>query len=363
MKRYPRYGLRWALFGLFASFITSQSQVAQAALYQTGLQFQLEAGKSSSYSGSGYAWTDLSGSGRTFTDTATPATFTSGSPSYFTFNGTTSYFRGVNGNTNWLGGNDFTVSAWINTTAVGGSTNHWELAPIIAAEWPAVYPDWGFGVDSNGKLSFGTGGPSADAGVSSTAAVNTGSWVFVTATRALSGSAVKLYINGTLDTSTTLTNGNNSTLTKDPDLTIGANDDGMTHFFNGKIGGMYGYNSVLTAAQVLQDYQATAGTYGFTAATSVTASLSAAPVYRAVDTITATLSPAGSDGYVSFLANGKAIPGCKKVASVSGSATCPWKPSTHSNATISVRLTPSVSYFAASSSSLTAFVRARSTTR
>jgi len=71
----------------------------------------------------------------------------------------------------------------------------------------------------------------------------------------------------------------------------------------------------------------------------------------------------GSDGYVSFLANGKAIPGCKKVASSSGIATCLWKPSTHTASTISARLTPGVSYFTSSSGSVTAFVKARATTR
>ena len=191
--------------------------------------------------------------------------------------------------------------------------------------------------------------------------VNTGSWVFVAATRVKSSTQVKLYVNGIADDTATLSNGSNA-LTSQANLEIGSNTDTNPHF-SGAMGGIYAYSSALSDAQVLQDYQATAGAYGYTAATSVTTALATAPVYRIGDTITATLSPSGSDGYVSFLANGKAIPGCKKVASSSGIATCLWKPSTHTASTISARLTPGVSYFTSSSGSVTAFVKARATTR
>ena len=340
--------------------ILEPMSAANASLYQTNLQLQLEPGNSVSYPGTGNAWYDISGSSRVVTDTGTAATFTSGSPSYFTFNGTSSLFVGTNGGSGWGLGNDFTVAAWIKTTTTGGGSDHWTLAPIVTAETAGLANDWGFGINPSGKIAFGTGG-SSDVTTPGSTSVNTGSWVFVAATRVKSSTQVKLYVNGIADDTATLSNGSNA-LTSQANLEIGSNTDTNPHF-SGAMGGIYAYSSALSDAQVLQDYQATAGAYGYTAATSVTTALATAPVYRIGDTITATLSPSGSDGYVSFLANGKAIPGCKKVASSSGIATCLWKPSTHTASTISARLTPGVSYFTSSSGSVTAFVKARATTR
>jgi hypothetical protein len=60
----------------------------------SGLVYYLDAGKTSSYSGSGSTWTDISGSGKTSTLYNSPAFTSSGSSSYFRFNGSSHYAEG-----------------------------------------------------------------------------------------------------------------------------------------------------------------------------------------------------------------------------------------------------------------------------
>ena len=68
--------------------VISTSQVT------SGLVYYLDAGKTSSYSGSGSTWTDISGSGKTSTLYNSPSFTSSGSSSYFRFNGSSHYAEG-----------------------------------------------------------------------------------------------------------------------------------------------------------------------------------------------------------------------------------------------------------------------------
>jgi hypothetical protein len=102
------------------------------------------------------------------------------------------------------------------------------------------------------------------------------------------------------------------------------------------------------------------------AVTSSSLSLSASGIstYRAGSTITATLGVAGSDGKVTFFQNGKRIPGCINVQSVSLVATCNWKPSTRGTAKLSAILTPTSSgYLSAASNTVQSLVITRNSKR
>jgi len=88
--------------------------------------------------------------------------------------------------------------------------------------------------------------------------------------------------------------------------------------------------------------------------------ISATPIYRAVTNIVAT---ANIDGKVTFLANGKAIPGCKNLATVSKTVTCPWKPSLHGISAIAATITSSTYASYKGSFSRSATILARSNNR
>ena len=72
--------------------------------------------------------------------------------------------------------------------------------------------------------------------------------------------------------------------------------------------------------------------------------------YNSQKSITATLPIAGSDGFVTFYADNKKIPGCIKVRSITLTATCVWKPSKHGSVMITSNLIPIDSAYLPSSS-------------
>lgn len=252
--------------GLFFSLILGFSvfpnpSLSNAALYVTNLKFHLDASNSSSYSGSGSTWNDLSGLGNNFALSASPPTFINTAPKNFQLTKTNSAGTFFSGSNSWLGGQNFTVSAWIKTTNVGSGTSHWTQMHVMSAESGGLADDWGFGVDGNGKISFGTGGAS-DLTYASSRSVNTGNWLLVTATRTYSTGVVKIYVNGSLERNSGSTVNANRTLTSNATLKIGAGDDGGSTF-GGNIGAVYGYNAVLSDAQVLENYNSTMQTYGY----------------------------------------------------------------------------------------------------
>jgi hypothetical protein len=91
-----------------------------------------------------------------------------------------------------------------------------------------------------------------------------------------------------------------------------------------------------------------------------TLSFTATPVYRSATTISATTNVASR---VTFLANGKRIPSCIKVATNNLVATCNWRPSTRSFVTISVQIAPTDSNYASSSATATRVITVNRTGR
>jgi hypothetical protein len=79
---------------------------------------------------------------------------------------------------------------------------------------------------------------------------------------------------------------------------------------------------------------------------------SSTPTYRGSVTLTATLATAGSDGKVTFFANGKKIPGCIKIPSSALVATCTWKPSIKGSVTLSATSFPTDQSFSSGSISV-----------
>jgi hypothetical protein len=76
-------------------------------------------------------------------------------------------------------------------------------------------------------------------------------------------------------------------------------------------------------------------------------------IYRTVITLLATASVAGK---AKFYANGKVIPGCTAVLTVSLVSTCSWKPAARGYVTLSARLTPTSAGVLSSTSSAVTFL-------
>jgi len=156
---------------------------------------------------------------------------------------------------------DFTWCAWIKTTETGAGLNHYNLMFIVSTETGDVNNDFGFGLDSDGRLAYGDGSlDGSDITLRSSMAVNTGGWRFVAVTRRKSTGRVVLYVDGVADTMGTCNVGN--TLSTAEYVLIASETDYPGYTFGGNIGALLGNTSVLTAEQIAQNFRAQRGAYG-----------------------------------------------------------------------------------------------------
>lgn len=248
------------------NIITNDSIIPQ--IVSTDLLIHFEA---SNYSGSGSTWVNIGTGGSTYNATLL------GSPAPSFVNSTIKSFQFtrnlLSNGTAYLNYNyirflrpdaisdNFTYCAWIKTTDVGQGLNHYNFMYIVSTETGDVNNDFGFGIDSNGKLAYGdgkTGG--SDITIRTSQSVNTGVWTFVAVTRDKSTGSVVLYINGVRVLTGTCNIGN--TLSTATYVLIGSETDFPGYTFGGYIGALLGNTSVLSDADILNNFNAQRATYG-----------------------------------------------------------------------------------------------------
>jgi hypothetical protein len=249
-----------------------------------GLIIRYEAGDTNSYPGSGNTWRNIGSGGSAFDastnnlpinlPTFSNASFNFGYSPITTVNGylNSKYFTinrtNILDNNNNILSDDFTYCAWIKTANIGQGTDHFTLMYIVSAEVPGNYRDYGFGIDSNGKLAYGDGLTNgSDTTIRSINSVNNNSWRFVCVTREKSLGTVCLYINGTLDATGTCNKdlpGNPAGLYLSPNILIGAQADSAGYTFGGNLGAIFGYSRILTASEVLNNFNVQKSYYGVT---------------------------------------------------------------------------------------------------
>jgi len=86
-------------------------------------------------------------------------------------------------------------------------------------------------------------------------------------------------------------------------------------------------------------------------ASSISLGGSSTATFRQPMTVTASLGVAGTDGKVTFFANGKRIPGCISKQTTSLATSCSWRPSRRGSVSLTARLVPTDSSYGASTSS------------
>ena len=221
-------------------------------IVRLGLQLFLDAADPASYPGTGTTWTDLSANGYSTTLIGAPA-FNS---TYFTFDGTTEY---VDTNQS-LGSESFSVGAWFRTTASG-------INMILSKETTAGWP-WNYRIWLNSGQIIGDIAQSGGANTSINSAgptYNDGAWYLVMFTR--NDSTLTLYVNGSQiasqgDTLTgTIVNAQELWIGRSAFTAGGASPTG-SYQYTGDIGQIFVYDRVLTAPEILQNYNATRATYG-----------------------------------------------------------------------------------------------------
>tara|TARA_Y100000114_G_C11762302_1_gene330527 strand:- start:1296 stop:2942 length:1647 start_codon:yes stop_codon:yes gene_type:complete len=226
--------------------IPKPAALSTPSLVITNLVLYLNASNSSSYSGSGTTWSDLSGSSNNGTLT-NGVTYSSDNGGVLVFDGTDDYL--VTGSDMFNANNDFTVSIWllIDDTSVQRAF----IADVDNSQ--SLFLRYNNGiqlVNSN----------TAVLGSFSSSTLTTNIWYNLTLTR--SSNTYTLYVNGS---SVSSLYGITQTFTHSP-TTIGANKNNTPppdykNNFDGKIAQVLAYSSTLTASQILQNYNATKSNY------------------------------------------------------------------------------------------------------
>ena len=213
-------------------------------IVSAGLVFYADAGNLKSYPGSGTVVNDMSGNRNTGTLVNSP-THTAGASGYWTFNGTSSVinFSGINLSAT----STFTVFGIARYNGLGGNvrgriinayTNNW-----LMGHWGASTENY----YSEGWVSAATAG------------TNDNAWRIYHATGNTSTDQYQIYVNGVS------TAGPNTGGAAGPNgITLGAmgNSGAYTEYSNGDCALVGAYNRVLTATEILQNYNALRTRYG-----------------------------------------------------------------------------------------------------
>ena len=234
----------------------SNTSVYDASFNSNGVLLYLDAGNTTSYSGSGTTWTDLSTYQNNATLTNGPTWTSAGTASYFSFNGTNQYAP---------------VTTSKMNVAYTGKTTMFAIRTVSANTGNGIYRNL-FGGDGNNRnfntymyhvsgstwqMQFSTGPNSPWAGpISASFTVTDNEWIVVAVTQT-TGGVVTYYVNGqqigTPATGVTFTQFINSGIEA-----VARSDN----YWLGDMGVCAVYGRALSADEIKQNYNALALDYG-----------------------------------------------------------------------------------------------------
>jgi hypothetical protein len=218
------------------------------SIVTSGLILCVDAGSPRSYSGSGTTWADVSSISNNGTLTNGPTFTSNGASSYFTFDGVNDYW--VSPTSTAFDTQTLTMDSWVYpfTTAQDG----------FLFEKGAVNTQYSHFLNNTGTFYFRTIGTSSNDLTFATASyVTANAWNNIVST--YNGSTKTIYVNGTVAATQNISG---TLATGQTNQYIGAFGPGTNYFLNGRIGCTKVYNIGLTAAQVLQNFNALRGRYG-----------------------------------------------------------------------------------------------------
>ena len=227
---------------------------------RSGLVLQLDAGNHRSYPGSGTAWTDMSGLGNTGTLTNGP-TFNSANGGSIVFDGTNDYVSIPYINSPFRQTSQITYDFWAYK-GVSGVTNIMGTSVAGGGGTGAVY----FNSDTSIFFYWCPSNPLSDRQISATVSNTLNTWNNYSFTINYQTAVYQWYQNGVALTSTL----SNSVTTYTPATSYNRSFDDYVGgwyvnsptYYTGRIASVSIYNRALTAAEVLQNYNALRSRFG-----------------------------------------------------------------------------------------------------
>lgn len=247
------------------------------AIVQQGLVLNLDAGNPYSYAGAGTTWYDTSGAVNDFISVNSP-TYSSnefilnGSTQYFYISAASGFFISSTNNFYADVGYAWSISVWFkfpvspttvrNSTVNAGNCSYSMIGNaggIGGAETLSLFVSGGDSSTSAGSLApyYCVVGVRGSKTQLSAGSVNTNTWNHVVVT--WNGSAGRGYFNG-VDKGALNIGANGIQVSG---YTVGATAGGASsHVFEGSLSQVFVYNRAISAAEVLQNYNATKGRFG-----------------------------------------------------------------------------------------------------
>ncbi len=229
-------------------------QIEPTSIVTSGLVFNLDASRTSSYPNTGTTWTDISGNGNNGT-LYNGAIFGTASGGQISFDGVNDYV--TNGIITNLNLTNITISSWARVKGVGSGG----YSPIVSRYFDTTnHNGWEIYMTSDRKWNFGgRENSSTYLHVKTDTIYSYNVWYNVTCVK--SGSNWSIYINGVLEKTLSLGLGNVSFGSNT--LNIGAskapwwNDYGFSDISQVMI-----HNRALTATEITQNFNATKSRFG-----------------------------------------------------------------------------------------------------
>jgi hypothetical protein len=227
-----------------------------------GLIIQLDASKSSSYSGSGTTWFDITSTNNgTLTPTGTPPTYTAASPTYFSFDGTNQYVNIPDAaaiRPSIGGANTAIIWAYITSyTAFDG---------VISKQFGAgTYDGFSLVFNTTNRLQLNMNGGSVNGNYVSanTNVFSLNTWTMFTCVPRFGGGAgnpSKAYVNTTEVISAA--NAESSIPSNTAPLRLVSGIQEGSPYPVCRIGSFYYYNRALSAAEITTMFNETKGRFG-----------------------------------------------------------------------------------------------------
>jgi hypothetical protein len=178
---------------------------------------------------------------------------------YFTYNGTNSTLAVADNSLLEPGAGDFTLEIWVYYSVITGSSRC-----VISKTEGGLAADWSYGFRTttlgSTYMEVGNGTTST---TSPSFTASTGQWYHIVGVWTnISTNSIALYVNGISQGSNSHSFASVKNSTRP--LYFGSFDGGATfgQWFNGRMGIYRQYNSALSAAQVVANYNTTKGLYG-----------------------------------------------------------------------------------------------------